>query len=364
MDFGGLPPEVNSGRMYTGPGSGPMMAAASAWDDLASELTCAAAGIDSVISELTSSPWVGPASAAMAAAAQPYVAWLSATAAQAEAAGVQARAAAAAYQTAFAMTLPPPVIAANRALLTVLIATNLFGQNAPAIATTEAQYAEMWAQDAAAMYDYASSSAIASRFTPFTPPPSITSPGAGAVPQLPQQLSNRSFPWFSAIIAWLEAELAGLSPADELALAGLITTAEGFVYDGGGFTLNILQIAQLLIAGRGGATTAAASALAGPGTAGLGPGLARAGGPGVSALLGRAELIGRMSVPSSWASSPSMPSVDTAQMPGAGVHPGPPGGTASLLRGMPTRRPGRTASFAQRRNGFRPTVMPRPVAAG
>ncbi|WP_141249127.1 PPE domain-containing protein, partial [Mycobacterium avium] len=27
MDFGALPPEVNSGRMYAGPGSGPLMAA-------------------------------------------------------------------------------------------------------------------------------------------------------------------------------------------------------------------------------------------------------------------------------------------------------------------------------------------------
>ncbi|WP_203115967.1 PPE domain-containing protein, partial [Mycobacterium canetti] len=25
MDFGALPPEINSGRMYSGPGSGPML---------------------------------------------------------------------------------------------------------------------------------------------------------------------------------------------------------------------------------------------------------------------------------------------------------------------------------------------------
>ncbi len=36
MDFAALPPEVNSGLMYTGPGSAPMMAAAASWDDLAS----------------------------------------------------------------------------------------------------------------------------------------------------------------------------------------------------------------------------------------------------------------------------------------------------------------------------------------
>ncbi|ETW24839.1 hypothetical protein MGAST_06030, partial [Mycobacterium gastri 'Wayne'] len=152
LDFGALPPEINSGRMYAGPGSGPMMVAAAGWDGLAAELSTAAAGYGSVITELTSSPWVGPASASMLAAAAPYVAWLNATAEQAEQAGMQARVAATAYETAFAMTVPPAVVAANRALLLALIATNFFGQNTPAIAATEAQYAEMWAQDAAAMY--------------------------------------------------------------------------------------------------------------------------------------------------------------------------------------------------------------------
>jgi PPE-repeat protein len=57
----------------------------------------------------------------------------------------------AAYEAAFAMTVPPPVIAANRALLLMLVATNFLGQNTPAIMATEAEYAEMWAQDAGAM---------------------------------------------------------------------------------------------------------------------------------------------------------------------------------------------------------------------
>ena len=81
FDFGVLPPEINSGRMYTGPGSGPMMAAASAWDGLAAELTSAATGYSSVIDELTSSPWLGPSSQAMLAAVAPYVSWISAAAA-------------------------------------------------------------------------------------------------------------------------------------------------------------------------------------------------------------------------------------------------------------------------------------------
>jgi PPE-repeat protein len=149
--FGVLPPEINSAHMYAGPGSGPMLAAATAWDGLAAELNSAASSFESVISGLSSGAWQGPASVAMASLAAPYVKWLTATASQAEQAATQARAAVSAYETAFAMTVPPAVIAANRAQLTALVASNLFGQNAPAIAATEAQYVEMWAQDVASL---------------------------------------------------------------------------------------------------------------------------------------------------------------------------------------------------------------------
>jgi PPE-repeat protein len=178
MDFGALPPEINSGRMYVGPGPGPMLAASAAWDALAAELLSTGAAYASTIDALTVGPWTGPSSIAMAAAAAPYVAWINATGAQAEQAATQAKLAAGAYETAFAATVPPPVIAANRALLMALIATNIFGQNTPAIAATEADYIEMWAQDAAAMYAYAGSSASASQLTPFTEPPQTTNSAA------------------------------------------------------------------------------------------------------------------------------------------------------------------------------------------
>src|ERR1700722_1004842 len=182
MDFGGLPPEINSARMYAGPGSGPMLAAASAWDGLATELQSTASSYGAVISELTGESWVGPSSTAMEAAATPYVAWLNAAAEGAEQTAAQARAAASAYQSALTAMVPLPEIAANRTQLAALTATNVFGQNTPAIATTEAQYGEMWAQDATAMYGYAGSSAAAARVTPFTAPPPTTNP-AGAASQ-------------------------------------------------------------------------------------------------------------------------------------------------------------------------------------
>jgi PPE-repeat protein len=176
MDFGSLPPEINSGRMYAGAGPGPMLAAAAAWDGLASELGSTASSYQSVVEGLTSGAWQGPSSTSMASAVAPYVSWMNATAAQAEETATQARAAVAAYEAAFAATVPPPVIVANRTLLMTLIATNILGQNTPSIAATEAHYMEMWAQDAAAMYGYAGSSAAATQLTPFTQPPQSTNP--------------------------------------------------------------------------------------------------------------------------------------------------------------------------------------------
>ncbi|OBI40934.1 PPE family protein [Mycobacterium colombiense] len=179
LDFGAYPPEYNSGRMYVGAGSGPLLAAAAAWDELAAELQSTGASYSSTIETLATGPWTGPSSIAMAAAAAPYVAWIHATGAQAEQAGAQAKLAAGAYEAAFAATVPPPVIAANRSLLATLVATNILGQNTPAIAATEAHYMEMWAQDAAAMYAYTAASAGASALTPFAEPPQTTNDSAG-----------------------------------------------------------------------------------------------------------------------------------------------------------------------------------------
>jgi PPE-repeat protein len=173
FDFAALPPEINSGRIYAGPGSAPLIAAATAWDALASELQTTAASYGSTIGELTSS-WQGPSSQAAASAAAPYTAWLSNTAAQAEQTASQAQAAAAAYEAAFAASIPPPVIEANRALLSALVATNFLGINTPAIAATEAAYAEFWAQDAGAMYAYTGAATTASQLTPFTEAPATT----------------------------------------------------------------------------------------------------------------------------------------------------------------------------------------------
>jgi PPE-repeat protein len=222
MDFGNYPPEVNSARMYAGAGAGPMLAAAEAWDSLATELHSVANSYQSVISGLTAGSWMGPASVSMSAAAASYAAWLRATAAQAEETGAQARSAATAYQTAFMATVPPPMVAANRSQLMTLIATNLFGRNTQAIAANEAQYGQMWAQDATAMYGYAASSAAATQLSPFNPPQQNTNPTgeagqAAAVGQATGTAAGNAQSTiqqaFSAVPAALQGASAAAAPA-------------------------------------------------------------------------------------------------------------------------------------------------------
>lgn len=222
MDFGSYPPEVNSTRMYTGPGAGPLLVAAEAWAALAVGLNSAADSYQAVVSGLTAGPWLGPSSASMSAAAGSYAAWLRVTAAQAEESSAQAKAAAAAYQTAFSATVPPPIVAANRSQLMILIATDVFGINTPAIAATEAQYAEMWAQDAAAMYGYAASSASSTALTPFNPPPQTTNPEglanqAAAVPAngIAGTVASKVQQAFSAVPSALQSAAAPAAAADD-----------------------------------------------------------------------------------------------------------------------------------------------------
>ena len=172
MNYSVLPPEINSWLMFSGAGSAPMLEAAAAWDGLASELESAANSFSSVTSGLAAQAWQGPASQAMAAAASPYTGWLSAAASHASGAATQAQSVASAFESAQAATVHPVTVAANRSDLVSLVMSNLFGQNAPAIAATESQYEQMWAQDVAAMVGYhAAVSAAVGQLMPWQQPP-------------------------------------------------------------------------------------------------------------------------------------------------------------------------------------------------
>jgi PPE-repeat protein len=412
LDFGALPPEVNSGRMYAGPGSGPMMAAAAAWDELAAELATAASGYGSVVSELTSAPWVGPASRTMVAAVTPYVSWLGAVAGQAEETAGQARAAAGAYETAFMMTVPPPVIAANRVLLATLIATNFLGINTPAIMATEAQYMEMWAQDAATMYGYSASSAVASTLAPFTSAPNTTAPDAATdqalavtqaqatpagnaaqnVASVTPQITTAAAPAADPPAAttgpftWLKNLLNGLAtdglPTPTSPWWGVSTSAynallkqtTGLAYFSNGMANFGWSIGQQTFNPPGilGTTAGAGGAfIPTPQFAALGAGgwsFHPASLPAAS--LSSATKIGGLSVPQSWANATGVEEQAATKLVSANLVGTPEGanaaGTNAALRGVPLAG-GRGAQRAGNlgvRYGFRYNVLTRPPSAG
>jgi PPE-repeat protein len=394
-----------------------MMAAASAWDSVAAELGTAATGYTSVIDELTSSPWLGPTSRSMMAAVAPYVSWMSTAGAAAEEAASQARAAAAAFETAFTLTVPPPVIAANRVLLATLVATNFFGQNTPAIAATEAQYMEMWAQDAAAMYSYAGSSALATELTRFVDPPNTTTADAAgsqsaAVAQASATPAGESAQTVSSAVSQLAAAVPqalqqlSAAPAAIITQHGLIwNTIQDFLTYGlptptnnwiglapGQYTAIIKQTLQAYFAvgignfgwsigqqtfnGALGTTAGSGGAfIPSPQFAALGAGGWHWHAAGPVASLSSATKIGGLSVPSSWLNAPGAPVTAGEQAATklvsanlAGTPEGANGaGVNAALRGMPLVGTGRGAQRAGNlgvRYGFRYSVLTRPPSAG
>ena len=166
MSFSLFAPEINSALMFTGAGSEPLLSAATAWDGLAADLESTATQYQTLVTNLTTGPWLGPSSAQMASATAPYIAWLQGTAATAAQTGAQAKVAAAAYQTAYSSMVPLPTIAENRAELLTLVANNFLGQNTGAIAINESNYLDMWIQDALGMDTYQLNSQAASAALP------------------------------------------------------------------------------------------------------------------------------------------------------------------------------------------------------
>jgi PPE-repeat protein len=417
VDFAMLPPEINSGLMYSGAGSGPMLAAATAWEGLAVELQTTASSYAALVSNLTDGPWQGPSSAAMVTAAVPQISWLSGTAEQAEQAAGKATAAATAYEMAFAASVPPSEIAANRALLMSLLATNFLGQNTAAIAATEAQYGEMWAQDAAAMYGYSGASAQASTLTPFNTAAQAVTPG-GLADQF-AAVAQAAAPRVGVDVEALKAvpntllQMAGFTNTPpwltdlDVALNALGVTGHAFNANGDGIiaaglagdllegltgsqTLDastgfdafirlvspvrlfstafkdIQGLSQALVPSAGKAAEGAAHAAEGAAKAAEG---ALGGGVrGIAGLVGNALPVGRLRVPASWAGvAAPVPTQPVVSLNGLGSAAAAEPAT-NAFGGMPMMGTGtgRSAAghFAAPRYGFKPTVAAHPLAGG
>ncbi|WP_057367573.1 PPE family protein, partial [Mycobacterium tuberculosis] len=242
----------------------------------------------------------------------------------------QVRVAAAAYETAYGLTVPPPVIAENRAELMILIATNLLGQNTPAIAVNEAEYGEMWAQDAAAMFGYAATAATATEaLLPFEDAPLITNPGGlleqavaveeaidtaaanqlmNNVPQALQQLAQPTksiwpFDQLSELWKAISPHLSPLSNIVSMLNNHMSMTNSGVSMAS---TLHSMLKGFAPAAAAQAVQTAAQNGVQAMSSLGsqLGSSLGSSGlGAGVAANLGRAASVGSLSVPQAWAAA-------------------------------------------------------------
>jgi PPE-repeat protein len=396
--FAFYPPELNSALMFAGAGSGPLFGAASAWDGLASDLSGAAASFDSVVTGLTNGPWSGPASLAMVAAATPYVGWLSAAAGQAEAAAAQARVAATAFESALAATIPTPVIAANRAQLMTLIATNILGQNTPAIFMTEFEYMEMWAADVAAMLGYHGGAAAVAAALPSFSLPSFSLPGltgllgstplSGVVSQVTglagsggSALTSALSPVISPVVSAVSPALSQVtSSASNLSISQIGQYAQ-FATLPANFLISPLEQAAQAGTAAHPALDSAAAAAGAPKFVDNGVPVKPLGGAGglgslggASAGLGNARLVGAMSVPPTWTGSTPTRMVSSAMsglgsevLGAAGPAAGAPMGGmpmpmpmgAGAGAGMPGGMMGRGGASPNHVVQERPSVVPR-----
>ncbi len=398
--------------MYCGPGASTLRAVAAVWSRLAADLYAAAAQYQAVIAGLVAGPWMGPSSALMASAAARYLVWLNVTAANVEVAGIQLSAGAAAYETAFGLMVPPPVIAANRAQLQVLIVTNFFGQNLEAIAETEVEYIEMWLQCATAMYDYAGSAAAASVLTPFEEAPETTNPAGwlGEIASVEEAVDVAAAQQIMSRVSVALEELAQPVPTPQApppppvpgaaGAAGAVAPAPGgmlsslasawttisphfsplssvvsmlsnhvsMLNSGVSMTNTMSSLLKGMAPAAAGAVESAvqseAAALGSALSGGLGA--SGLGVSGVAGSLGEAALVGKLSVPQAWEAENQAGAPAVRALPptgGSGAI-----GTGQLLGGLPMGAASRPADGNAISSVFRVAarrfVMPRPPAAG
>ena len=381
LDFAAIPPEITSSLMYAGAGAAPLMAAATAYANLAAEVSATATQWESIVALLTGEQWTGGGSAAAAAAAQPIIAYLTETAATLEQAGAQATASAAAYEAAFAATVPPPVIAANRTLLATLVATNFLGVNSAAIAATEAQYAEMWVQDATMMAAYQVASAVSGVLTPVTPLTSTTNPATAAAADSAALAADSTVgtaqalggPITSAPLAATSIPVQSTGLLDSidqfLGTPFVLNAINGTVNTGAWFTMNAIPTAVSFghTVGTVGSIPYALSDSVTPLAGGMVPGtmVGSVSGAGASAALGEASAVGGLSVPAGWnAAAPASLASSTAPLAGSGWTAAAEAEPVAAMPGMPgmaAAAKGAGAYGAGPRYGFKPIVMPKQV---
>lgn len=375
IDFGLLPPEVTSALIHSGPGAWSMIDAAGAWQELSAELEAAATSYTAELASLAAT-WTGPSAVAMAQAFEPYLAWLRTTAAQCEEIAASVETVTAAFELTHWTVVHPSVVAANRARLALLLATNFFGINAPAIAETEAEYNAMWVNNSAAMYRYGATSLNAVKLSTFSSPPPVANPSgvttqANIMPAANALASTNTGStldtlgvtpfdpnsgWFGYFSTWGDQFIAGGFPVNLLSYLAQLTAAQALQSVGSDIMQGLAE---------GGAALASANAT-----------LANALGAGAFAprgALGVSVLVGKLSMPPAvvgmlpGAQPPvQLASAVSALPPGASQPPGLPMVPVRPPLGGKGGRGGEGRDYEDIEIGAElpGTVMKRPPSAG
>ncbi|WP_232078822.1 PPE family protein [Mycobacterium florentinum] len=386
MDFAALPPEITSTLVWTGPGSAPLMAAATAYANLAAEVSTTATSWESIITTLTTDAWTGGGSSAAAAAAQPIVTYLTDTAAALEQASAAASSSAAAFEAAYAGVVSPALVFTNRAEFAAALAAVPF--SLPQLMELEVEYNEMWVQDATAMTAYqAASDMAAGMLQPVTPLATTTDPAAlgandavQAADFAPQALSAfdlssltdaLQIPFSSNNLLQSIDGFLG-TPSVFNAINGAVNTSAWFVMTAiptavslghtlAGAAVPAAAVSDVVPAGAGGIIEGSVVSSVSP--------MAGAGGLGsaATASLGNASTVSRLSVPASWAAN-AAPATQleaaTAPLEGSGWTAATEEASVMGAPGMPGMVAGAKGAGAfgsGPRYGFKPIVMPKQV---
>ncbi|WP_128886652.1 PPE family protein [Mycobacterium tuberculosis] len=150
-----IPAEYISNIIYEGPGADSLSAAAEQLRLMYNSANMTAKSLTDRLGELQEN-WKGSSSDLMADAVERYLDWLSKHSSQLKHAAWVINGLANAYNDTRRKVVPPEEIAANREERRRLIASNVAGVNAPAIADLDAQYDQYRARNVAVMNAYVS----------------------------------------------------------------------------------------------------------------------------------------------------------------------------------------------------------------